>query len=201
MRFAAGRGYPVPAVYDAGEGYLVMDRLTGQTMFASFLSHPERISMYGRLLARLHAQLHQIVAPDWLAGVPGADGDRILHGDLHPLNVILSDDGPVVIDWANAARGDPAYDVADTWVLFATFDAPWDDPQSEAPALARSEFLRCFLEASDAEAARALIPLVVKHRLADRNVTHVEQARMQQLAEWASDGEPGLTSLNKRVSG
>jgi hypothetical protein len=42
---------------------------------------------------------------------------------------------------------------------------------------------------------------VVKHRLADRNVTHVEQARMQQLAEWASDGEPDLTSLNKRVSG
>ncbi len=29
-----------------------------------------------------------------------------------------------VIDWANAARGDPDYDVADTWVLFAPADVP-----------------------------------------------------------------------------
>jgi aminoglycoside phosphotransferase (APT) family kinase protein len=190
MRFVAGCGYPVPAVHDAGEGYLIMDRVTGETMLGSALRHPERIAGYGRELAQLHSQLHEIVAPDWLAGVPGADGDRLLHLDLHPLNVLLSDDGPVVIDWANAVRGDPAYDVADTWVLFATFDAPVDAAQSATLAAARTEFLRCFLEASDAEAARALIPVAVKHRLTDRNTSQAEHERMQRLAEWASNGGP-----------
>jgi aminoglycoside phosphotransferase (APT) family kinase protein len=32
--------------------------------------------------------------------------------------------GPVVIDWTNAATGSPAYDVADTWVLFAVGEVP-----------------------------------------------------------------------------
>ena len=45
------------------------------------------------------------------------DGDRLVHLDLHPLNVIMSPRGPVVIDWANAARGDPLLDVALTYVL------------------------------------------------------------------------------------
>ena len=40
-------------------------------------------------------------APDWLPGMPDG-GDRLLHLDLHPLNVIMSPNGPVVIDWPNA---------------------------------------------------------------------------------------------------
>ncbi len=38
------------------------------------------------------------------------------------MNVILSADGPVVIDWTNAGRGDGDFDAALTWVLMATFD-------------------------------------------------------------------------------
>ncbi len=200
MRFVADRGYPAPAVYDAGEGYLVMDRVPGQTMLASSLSHPERIAAYGRLLAQLHSQLHQIPAPDWIATVAGADGDRLLHRDLHPLNVILSDIGPVVIDWTNAARGDPAYDVADTWILFATADPPLDDTQIQSLAAGRTEFLRFFLGALDADAARALIPLAVEHRLEDRNMTEGERTRMRRLAQWASNDEADLASFYKRMS-
>ncbi|HEX3618527.1 MAG TPA: phosphotransferase [Solirubrobacteraceae bacterium] len=185
MRFVADCGYPVPAVHDAGEGYLVMDQVAGPVLLASAVSHPERIPAYGRLLAELHSRLHQITAPPWLAGVEGADGDSLVHRDLHPLNVLLGSDGPVVIDWANAARGNPAYDVADTWVLFATFDIPGDPSQRQSLAAARMEFLRYFLDASDADAARAFIPLAVQHRLADRNVRSTERARMLRLAEWA----------------
>jgi aminoglycoside phosphotransferase (APT) family kinase protein len=53
------------------------------------------------LLARLHAQLHEIEAPPELG-----DG-RLLHMDFHPGNVILSPDGPVVIDWGIARAGEP----------------------------------------------------------------------------------------------
>jgi hypothetical protein len=44
---------------------------------------------------------------------------RPLHLDLHPLNVLVDDDGEPtgVIDWANAAAGDPELDRARTWSL------------------------------------------------------------------------------------
>jgi aminoglycoside phosphotransferase (APT) family kinase protein len=45
------------------------------------------------------------------------EGDRLLHLDLHPMNVMLTDRGPVVIDWTNAAAGDPLTDVGLTYVL------------------------------------------------------------------------------------
>jgi aminoglycoside/choline kinase family phosphotransferase len=190
MRFVGERGYPVPGVHDAGEGYLVMDRLTGPTMLAAALRHPQRIAVYGHLLARLHGQLHRIEAPDWLKTEAGAGGDGLLHRDLHPLNVIMTEEGPVVIDWANAARGDPAYDVADTWVLFATAEAPGKRLQRPLIAMARRIFLRSFLADLDAVAARALIPAAVEHRLLDRNMTGAERERMRQLSAWATGGQP-----------
>jgi len=47
----------------------------------------------------------------------------LLHLDLHPMNVLLSPDGPVVIDWTNAARGPAALDAGYSYVLMATFEA------------------------------------------------------------------------------
>ena len=44
-------------------------------------------------------------------------GDRLVHLDLHPMNVMITPTGPIVIDWPNAARGDPLTDVAVTLVL------------------------------------------------------------------------------------
>ena len=44
--------------------------------------------------------------------------------DLHPLNVMIGAEGPVVIDWPNAARGDPVVDVVLAWVLMAAGEVP-----------------------------------------------------------------------------
>src|SRR5207249_1316855 len=49
----------------------------------------------------LHEQLHRIAAPEGLGSA--GHGERLIHLDLHPENVILSPEGPVVIDWTNAA--------------------------------------------------------------------------------------------------
>lgn len=46
-----------------------------------------------------------------------ADGDRLLHGDLHPANVLMLNAQPVVIDWFDAAAGPPAADVVRTSIL------------------------------------------------------------------------------------
>jgi aminoglycoside phosphotransferase (APT) family kinase protein len=180
MRYAREHGYPVPEVHDAGEGYLVMDRLEGPTM----LDHavPFRFGPAGRMLADLHDRLHAIPAPDWLpeAGVPG---DRLLHRDLHPLNVIITAGGPMVIDWANAARGAPAYDAADVWIVLACAEPPLNAVERMLAPVARRILLRAFLGRLDREAARRAIPDAVAHRLTDRNISPAERARMQAMAD------------------
>lgn len=44
-------------------------------------------------------------------------GAALLHGDLHPGNILLGRDGPVVIDWFDATVGHPLADVARTALL------------------------------------------------------------------------------------
>lgn len=44
-------------------------------------------------------------------------GRALLHGDYHLGNIIMSSDGPVIIDWAKAAHGAPAADLARTEML------------------------------------------------------------------------------------
>jgi aminoglycoside/choline kinase family phosphotransferase len=55
------------------------------------------------------------VALSALASMPG--GESLCHGDFHPDNVILSAEGPVVIDWVDATVGNPLADVARTTIL------------------------------------------------------------------------------------
>ena len=69
-------------------------------------------------------RLHDIEAPDFLPAAPFGSGDKILHLDLHPLNVMVGPKGPVVIDWPNARRGDPSVDVGLAWVLMAAGQIP-----------------------------------------------------------------------------
>ena len=58
-------------------------------------------------------------------------GTAICHGDYHPGNVVLTADGPAVIDWVTATAGQPEADVARTLFLLrdAALDAnlPWTD--------------------------------------------------------------------------
>ena len=39
------------------------------------------------------------------------DGDRLCHGDFHPLNILGDTADPLIIDWPDARRGEPAADV------------------------------------------------------------------------------------------
>jgi tRNA A-37 threonylcarbamoyl transferase component Bud32 len=70
------------------------------------------------------------------------DGDRLIHGDFHPGNVIWSPAGPVIIDWVDACRGDPVSDVARSLVLFGA-PVPGEPPADEARAI----FTKTYLDA------------------------------------------------------
>ena len=51
------------------------------------------------------------------------DNDCLLHGDLHPNNILVMSDGtPVIIDFMNVCRGPALYDIARTYFLIKQFD-------------------------------------------------------------------------------
>jgi uncharacterized protein (TIGR02172 family) len=47
------------------------------------------------------------------------EDDKLCHGDFHPDNIIMSPRGPIIIDWPDATKGDPAADVARTRLLIS----------------------------------------------------------------------------------
>ena len=119
MEYVRGLGYPVPAVDQISDDgtSMVMERIEGTTMLDPLKRKPWSITRYGGMLAELHLRLHEIPGPDFLPSSPVGRGDRLLHLDLHPLNVLIGRNGPVVIDWTNAATGNPASDVCLAWIL------------------------------------------------------------------------------------
>jgi aminoglycoside phosphotransferase (APT) family kinase protein len=154
MRAAEACGVPVPHVDEVvvvdGRPGVVMDRIDGQDLMTVLGSRPWTVVRAARDLGSLHAQLHDTVAPPELVSLRdharrriedsilpatlirfaiGAldelpDGDRLLHGDYHPGNVLFGSSGPVIIDWTNATRGDPAADVARTRLMLRVGDLP-----------------------------------------------------------------------------
>ncbi len=185
MEHVRTAGLPVPRVWRVAPGEMVMDRVEGPTMADALARRPWQAARLGRELAHLHTTLHAIAAPADLRPhrVPG---DAVLHLDLHPQNVILGPDGPVVIDWSNARRGPAAADVADVWVVLACLGREPGTPRGPVarlqasvidrvePAI-RRRLLDAFLAEAGREPAAALLAEAAEHRLGDGNVRPAER--------------------------
>lgn len=131
---------------------LVYERVDGVPMVEAIVRDVRRSTRLAADLAELHVTVHarsgeglpparqglaeavRRSASDLEADITQAaqqqldtmpDGNALLHGDFHPGNVVLTDTGPVVIDWLTAASGAPGADVART--LFLLRDAALDD--------------------------------------------------------------------------
>jgi aminoglycoside phosphotransferase (APT) family kinase protein len=182
MRYVGEYGYPVPQVREASGPDLVLERLYGRTMLDEMSRRPWTVLRQGRLLADLHDRLHAIPAPPGLPALPGTGGDTVIHRDLHPLNVMLTDRGPVVIDWSNALRGHGAADVAETWLILATHLPPGALSRMLA-AVGRGAFLRAFLKSFDREELERYIPAAAQSRLADRNITAIEREEVARFVD------------------
>lgn len=113
MRWVAKYDYPVPAVRQVDGPDIVLQRLTGTTVADAAIAGELSAVELGLMHAELHRRLHAIPPP---SGTPGM---VVVHGDLHPYNVMLTPGGPVVIDWANAEEGPPEFDIAMTAIIFA----------------------------------------------------------------------------------
>jgi aminoglycoside phosphotransferase (APT) family kinase protein len=163
MEHARAHGFPVPRVLEVREDSLVLERIDGTTMLAELRRRPWRLAGHAHTLAELHRRLHAIPF----------EGGRLLHLDFHPDNVLMAR-GPVVIDWANARAGDPALDVAMTWVICAT----------SGGAMGRL-FTRFFLRHVDLRAARTGLEAAGELRIAVPNVTDDERERVRRLTRIA----------------
>jgi aminoglycoside phosphotransferase (APT) family kinase protein len=169
MRHVRSHGYPAPEVFDADGGDLVMERLDGPTMLQAFSSRPWGLRGWARMLADLHLRLENIPLPDFALPILER-GEVIVHGDLHPDNVILTDGGPVVIDWPNAMLAARGHDAAHTWVLVATADVEGGPVAAAAQKWGRGAFVRRFVDLCDRERLRPHLAAAAEHKLADRNV-------------------------------
>lgn len=167
-------GYPVPRVYQATGPDMVMERLDGDTMTAAVTAGEIGVVEGATILAELHHRLHTL--PPRFGRVPG---DRILHRDLHPENVMLTARGPVVIDWHNATEGPPDVDVCLTVIILAQVAADPAQPYSAAAA----EFVTAFLSQVGAVPGRlrdlfAALDEAMEIRRADPALTPDESARL-----------------------
>jgi len=185
MDYARQHGYPVPAVQEISDDGtdLVMERIDGPSMVAALGRRPWTIRRQGTVLADLHRRLHDIPAPDFVPDAPVGHGDRLVHLDLHPLNVILGPTGPVVIDWPNAASGDPAVDVALAWVLLAAGEIPESGVKGSIMGHGRSMLVNSFLAHVDLPAVKARLREVVEWKVRDPHMSPTEQRGMWSVVE------------------
>lgn len=141
----------------------VMERVDGIDQFSVVAARPWTLPSIGVGLGRIHADLHRgevsaelpsvhelirtriqesgrvpaDIADAALAALEDLpDGRAMCHGDFHPGNVLMTDDGPVLIDWTNAARGAPMADVARTRLMLSVGELPPGSP-AVVRALAR----------------------------------------------------------------
>ena len=151
-----------------GRAVSVYERVEGPSMWEYIREHPGEAAAMGRLLADVHAEITRLTAPmivprqrdrlsckirraasevaaelihalDLLHAEP--DSSRLCHGDIHPGNVIMANDGPILVDWFDACRGEPAGDVTRGSLLMGAAGATTDSI-THLPGARRDVLLR-----------------------------------------------------------
>jgi len=184
MEYARAQGYPVPEVHElrSGGAEIVMERIDGPIMMDAMLKRLWALPSAAATLADLHDRLHAIPALDSMRQVPGG-GTQLVHLDLHPLNVIVHPErGPVVIDWANAARGDDLFDVGVTYVLLTCPRVPGPFWLRAMAKPIRTVFARAFERHYRGPELDARIADAAEMKTLDDHMAPDEIAAMQRLA-------------------
>jgi hypothetical protein len=206
-----------------GRAASVYERVYGRSMWEHMRERPEQIAAYTRSLAELQAHLFSLVPPvslpalhdrltckirraaervdpaliAALALVPASASTRLCHGDLHPGNVIMAGEGPVIIDWFDAARGDHMADIARSsllmWARAHGQDGPSHLPGAgpELLDLVRNSYLVAITElvAPDQDDLRRWVAVDAVARIAEGIAADAL------LAIWHDMRSPGLSPV------
>jgi aminoglycoside phosphotransferase (APT) family kinase protein len=180
MSYLSATGFPVPRIGPPADPALptdlVLQRLTGPTMAEALRGGALTAAEGGEMLAWLLRELHTI--PPRLSQDPA---DRILHLDLHPENVMLTERGPVVIDWCNASEGPPGLDRAMSSLILAQVVL---DPSFPEGTRLR-ELLATMVSrlADDGGIPEGALARATARRAADTQLTERERALLDEAAE------------------
>jgi aminoglycoside phosphotransferase (APT) family kinase protein len=187
MTYLHEQGYPVPAVDQVSDDGrdLVMERIEGVSMVDAIGKAPWTVRHQAKTLARLHKQLHEIAAPDFLPRAPVGQGDRVVHLDLHPLNVMIGPRGPTVIDWTGASAGEPVLDVGLAWVLMAAGQIPAGAVMAKLMAWGRALLVNGFVNQFDRQEVGLRLREVVTWKVQDPHMSETEVASMWKVVERA----------------
>jgi len=183
MRHCAAHGYPVPEVFDADGTDIVMQRLDGPTMLGDMSARPWTMRAKARQLAELIDRLARVPLPDHELPTAVDGGDTLTHLDLHPNNVVLTADGPIVIDWSNSGIGVAGLDAANTWLTLSAGRPDESALVNTVVAVGRRFFVRGFVSSIDRSTAVRMLPTALELRLLDPNQSDAERATMQALVE------------------
>jgi hypothetical protein len=167
---------PVPRVYERvrinDRDGVIYERIEGPSLLNELAIKPWNVVKYARLLAKLHARVHEVESPvgleaqrDWATGgifekdkltedkktrirqllnsLP--DGDRLCHGDFHPGNIIFTHRGLVIIDWMTVSKGVASGDIARTSIILEAASAPEGTPMRWLLEWVRKLFLKVYL--------------------------------------------------------
>lgn len=150
---------------------IIFERVHGVTMVEAIIANPQKLIRYAHILAELQVDMHthtasklplqrqrlkhQIQSVSELAletkAAILADLDQlqtdnaICHGDLHPENILLTAEEPVIIDWVDATQGSPVVDVARTALMLRVGELP--PSMSESRRQKITEMRHLFYEA------------------------------------------------------
>ena len=122
LRHLNALGYPTARIVEVDGTDLVLERLHGPNLLQALDAREVSLPHGVQILRDLHTSLHALpLPPSFTAPMPAAvmPQTSMLHLDLHPGNVLLTADGPRVIDWESARMGPAGVDLATTALIFA----------------------------------------------------------------------------------
>lgn len=140
-------GLNIPKVSEVtktdGKWTIVSDYIKGKTLAELMRENPEKKDEYMNYFVELQLEMHSKTCPllgklrdkmdrkiaqtDLTATVrydlhtrleAMPKHNKLCHGDFNPSNIIVSDDGPYIIDWSHATQGNASADAARTYLLF-----------------------------------------------------------------------------------
>jgi aminoglycoside/choline kinase family phosphotransferase len=115
------------------------------------------------------------------------EDDKLLHGDFHPGNILLTERGLVIIDWIDASRGKPLLDVARSSLLFGGGSIPSSIPGARLLRILQGSFYRIYqrryslLNPINQQEFDRWVPVVAAGRL-DENIDY-DETRLLSIAQ------------------
>lgn len=135
-------GLKVPEVFEMteieGRNGIIYEKLNGKSMLQLMKTKPFQIGNFGQQLAELHCSFSKMSVKDLPKLVDNLErginrrdyitdleksfiveklkelpkNNQLCHNDFHPDNVLITDDGPYIIDWMTVSQGNSLGDFA-----------------------------------------------------------------------------------------